>query len=88
MPGQPQNGNTAHNEGCKCIPRPVPTNQKLNRQLSNELLIGRTRTQHPPPPPDTDRATTPKQCRHLRAKMWCLMSFDMMWNGKYENLFV
>ena len=65
MPGQSQNGHTAHNKECKCTPRPVPTNQKLNRPMAEPIHSA------PPtaPPPDTDRAATPKQCRHLRAKM-------------------
>ena len=51
MPGHPQNGRTAHKEAWKWTPRPVPTNQKPNRQLSNESLIGRTHTQCSLPPP-------------------------------------
>ena len=53
MPGQSQNGHTAHNKECKCTPRPVPTNQKLNRPMAEP--IHSAPPHYPPPPIQTEQ---------------------------------
>ena len=79
---QPQKGHTAHTEESQHTPRPIPTNKKPKRQVSVEPLTGRNRIQHPPPPPDADRATTLEPTQTPQRQQRVHYQFCMAWNGK------